>query len=457
MQRSVVQSRQRVALPIPHKIPSRPHNPPRYSELGDSTRPCSGLRTAKSNAKDATALLDTPVRTRATSPAYADDGSARRSSGAPQLRRDLAEDFTTSSRRTPFDDENPIPRRARSGFKFRLRSRIPRSIAGRIATGAAILGIFGGVFFGLYEARAAILHDPRLIIPSSRNVEITGNNHLSRGQLLSIFGGDVDRNILTVSLDQRRAQLESLPWVEHATVMRLLPNHIRVAITERTPVAFVRQNSEIGLVDAHGVLLDLSPDVPSDKSYSFPVVTGLSATDPLDTRAARMKLFLRFTSELDADAKSPAEKVSNKLSEVDLTDPEDVKALIPDNGSDILVHFGDEDFLKRYNRYVQNLPGWKTRFPKLASVDMRYDREVVLEMQPGATVPIPGEPVSDTPAVPGKAAAASARKAGSKAAPAVKAKAIAKAKPAVRPASKPDFHSHLETAFPVHPKAAPRR
>jgi cell division protein FtsQ len=428
--------------------------PPRYSELGDSTRPCSGLRTAKSNANDGSVVLDAPTRTRSISPAHADEDGPRRIPGSPQLRRDLAEDFSTGSRRTPFDGEpgsNLGGRRSRSGFKFRIRSRIPRSIAGRIASGLAILGIFGGVFFTLYEARAAILRDPRLTIPSSRNVEITGNNHLSRAQLLSVFGGDVDRNILTVPLEQRRAQLESLPWVEHATVMRLLPNHIRVAITERTPVAFVRQNSEIGLVDAHGVLLDLSPDIASDKNYSFPVVTGLSATDPLGTRAARMKLFLRFTSELDANARSAADNISNKLSEVDLTDPEDVKALIPDHGSDVLVHFGDEDFLKRYNRYLQNLPDWKTRFPKLASVDMRYEREVVLEMQPGATVPVSGE-TSASPAPPAKAVAART-KAVARPASAHKAKP----KPALKAQARLAPGEHLETAFPVHPKVAPRR
>jgi len=414
------------------------------------------LRTAKSNAKDAAALLDAPLRTRAASAVYPGDDGPRRIPGSPQLRRDLAEDFSAGSRRTPFDDAESTSRSARSGFKFRLRSRVPRSIAGRIATGAVILGIFTGVFFALYEARAAILHDARLTIPSSRNVEITGNNHLSRAQLLSIFGGDVDRNLLTVPLDVRQAQLQSLPWVEHATVMRLLPNHIRVAITERTPVAFVRQNSEIGLVDAHGVLLDLSPDVASDKNYSFPVVTGISATDPLDTRAARMKLFLRFTSELDANAKSGADKISNKLSEVDLTDPEDVKALIPDGPTDILVHFGDDDFLKRYERYLQNLPDWKRRFPKLASVDMRYEREVVLEMQPGATVPIAGDAADTTSSATAQGSSAITPKK-SPAKPVLKAKPAAKPKPALKPKVALAPHEHLETAFPVHPKAGPRR
>ncbi len=92
-----------------------------------------------------------------------------------------------------------------------------------------------------------------LSIPSSSSIEIVGNAHLTRAQLLSVFGEDVERNIFSVPLVQRRAELESLPWVAHATVMRLLPNRMRVSIVERVPVAFVRQGSHIGLVDAGGV------------------------------------------------------------------------------------------------------------------------------------------------------------------------------------------------------------
>ena len=109
-----------------------------------------------------------------------------------------------------------------------------------------------------------------------------------------------------IPLSERREELESLPWVEHATVMRLLPNRVRVAIVERTPVAFVRQGTQIGLVDANGVLLEC----PARRwrrrrrgcrtHYSFPVLTGISAGDPLSTRAARMRIYLGFVAALDA-------------------------------------------------------------------------------------------------------------------------------------------------------------
>jgi hypothetical protein len=94
-----------------------------------------------------------------------------------------------------------------------------------------------------------------------------------------------------------------------------------------------------------------------------------------------MRIYLGFVDALDAGG----EKISGRLSEVDLSDPEDVRAIFSDGGAgaEVLVHFGDSRFLERYRQYEQHLAEWKTQYPRLASVDMRYERQVVLEMRPG--------------------------------------------------------------------------
>jgi cell division protein FtsQ len=292
-----------------------------------------------------------------------------------KLRRDLSEDFADDF---PEEDDAPAGRRQR-GVQLRFRWGVPKSKWGRMAAGAGLALLAGLCFGALLLARTMLMHDPRFFIPSASAIEIQGNVHLTRDELVNIFGEDVERNIFYVSLAQRRAQLEQLPWVEHATVMRLLPNRLRVSIVERTPVAFVRQGSQIGLVDASGVLLDMPAH--GDANYSFPVVTGILASDPASTRAARMKIFEQFTSDLD----SSGEHISQKLSEVDLSNPEDVKAVIPDDGKDVLVHFGDTDFLNRYRKFEEHLKEWRAQYPTLSSVDMRYERQVVLEMQQGGS------------------------------------------------------------------------
>jgi len=321
------------------------------------------------------------------------------------LRRDssYANDTTDIDPDGEFERQ---PRRPRVRLSFH-GGLVPKSLWGRIAMGCGLLLLAGaGVAAGL-AVRNYLLHDAHFVVQSSDSIQIAGNSRLTRPQLLSVFGEDVERNIFNIPLAQRRAQLESLPWVEHATVMRLLPNRVRVAIVERTPVAFVRQGTEIGLVDANGVLLNLpgtgledasgQPDARTAPHYSFPVLTGISAEDPLSTRAARMKIYMGFVATLDV----AGENISHRLSEVDVSNPEDVKAILPDPASssadtasgganaasgsaDVLVHFGDGRFLERYREYEQHLAEWRAQYPRLASVDLRYERQVVLEMQPGA-------------------------------------------------------------------------
>jgi len=284
------------------------------------------------------------------------------------------------------DDWRDEPRRRRNGDKgvrFRIRGGLPRTKWGRIAMVVSLLG-FAGLCWGAFVAvRSAVMHDERFVIPSTSSIEIQGNEHVTRAELLSIFGEDVERNIFKVPLEERKAELEQLPWVERATVMRLLPNRLRVAVVERTPVAFVRQGNHIGLIDTSGVLLNMPTDVQANMNYSFPVVSGISANDPASLRAARMKIYQRFTSDLD----SGGDKVSRTLSEVDLSNPEDVKALIPDQSNEVLVHFGEDSFLERYKKFEEHLPEWRAQYPHLASADMRYERQVVLEMKLGSDAP----------------------------------------------------------------------
>ena len=191
--------------------------------------------------------------------------------------------------------------------------------------------------------------------------------------MLPVFGEDIGRNIFFVPLSARRRDLEKIPWVERATVMRLMPDRIRIAVVERKPVAFTRTGQQIGLVDANGVLLTMAAHTMAERHYSFPVLTGIDAGDPAESRKARMAVYLRLMAELDARGKHNSEQIS----EIDLTDPEDARVLMPEQGADILAHFGEDHFLERYQRYQAHIAEWRQQYPHLAAVDLRYEQQVV--------------------------------------------------------------------------------
>src|ERR1700753_1662452 len=92
--------------------------------------------------------------------------------------------------------------------------------------------------------------------------------------------------------------MEQIPWVESASVMRFVPNHIMVEIHERTPIAFARVGSKILLVDHAGTLMELPP--PGKKKFSFPVILGMNPGEPISTRGPRMKIYNDLVSQLDS-------------------------------------------------------------------------------------------------------------------------------------------------------------
>lgn len=282
----------------------------------------------------------------------------------------------------PEDLRGDAPPFSRSRFRYdepRAPWWRPASKAGKIFLGLGALIVLGGVATAALALKTSLDRDARFRITGTGDIQAAGLSEVSRAQMLPVFGEDIGRNIFFVPINQRRKQLEQLPWVERATVMRLLPDQIRVSIVERQPVAFTRIGNQIGLVDANGVLLTMSPAAMARHHYSFPVLAGIDPGDPPAARSARLAVYLRLMSELD----SSGQHYSRQISEIDLTDPEDARILMPAQGADILAHFGEDHFLERYQRYQAHIAEWRQQYPQLAAVDLRYDQQVVLQMASG--------------------------------------------------------------------------
>ena len=116
-----------------------------------------------------------------------------------------------------------------------------------------------------------------------------------------------------------------------------------------------------------------------------------------------MAVYQRFIAELDQNN----QHLSHQVSEIDLSDPEDLRATMPEQGSDILAHFGEDHFMQRLQVYKANIAKWRSVYPKLIGVDLRYEANVPLEMatdvaggeaSPAKLAPMKASPVKASPA-----------------------------------------------------------
>jgi cell division protein FtsQ len=266
------------------------------------------------------------------------------------------------------DEQSPFLR-AQKRVSAR-HSTLPKKTANRLLWAAAaaaafcVLALLAGVLYSYGE------HSWRFRVESSDNIDITGMENVTKAQIMEVMGADIGRNIFFIPLAQQKAQLEQIPWVDSASVMRFVPNRLRVEIHERTPVAFARVGSRISLIDAGGTLMEL----PRNHKYSFPVILGMNSGEPLSTRAPRMKAYNELVRDLD----SGGAHYSQDLSEVDLSDLDDLKVRVNDPAGDVLVELGSSDYLRRYKTYVSHVQEWRQQFQKLESVNLRYDNQVIV-------------------------------------------------------------------------------
>lgn len=173
-------------------------------------------------------------------------------------------------------------------------------------------------------------------------------------------------------------------------VERLLPNRIRVELVERTPVAFLRLGADLALVDAYGVILD-RPARELAADFRFPVVTGISEALPREQREQRMQLYSQFLKDIDV-AKPGA---SDHVSEVDLSDAKDLRALLAGvaglagggigAGETVLVHFGESDFGPKIRLFTENFSQWRASTGRVDSVDLRFARQVIVNPEGNTT------------------------------------------------------------------------
>jgi cell division protein FtsQ len=274
----------------------------------------------------------------------------------------LAEDEPKYLRR-----QKPVEIRKRK-FNRKAWPLYRRILAGSVA--ALCLG------FALYEAVTYLLYSPGVLLKNAEQIEVRGDRYVTAEAIAEKFSADMGRSVVRVPLTERREDIESLAWVEEAHVQRVMPNRIRVDITERTPVAFLRTGNELSLVDSYGVILDR----PAEGQFHFPVVSGITEVTPKATREQHMNLYVQFMKEIERVQPGAEDHVS----EADITEASDLRVTLTglgtlsDSGSPILVHFGDSDFGNRYHLLVENIDQWRASAGSVDSVDLRFARQVVV-------------------------------------------------------------------------------
>ncbi|MGH7190086.1 MAG: cell division protein FtsQ/DivIB, partial [Acetobacteraceae bacterium] len=176
-----------------------------------------------------------------------------------------------------------------------------------------------------YGAVRWVLSSPLFYLQPEKDVRLSGNRIISTADVLSALALGNSANgrpvsLFRLDLDAMRRRVESVPWVASATITRVFPHRLDVSVVERTPVAFADVGGRVELVDKSGVLLELVEKAPLD----YPVLYGLGSGRDLAQRRAMLGQYEQFLS----DTSEAALGSGWTISEVDLSDPADLRVLL---------------------------------------------------------------------------------------------------------------------------------
>ncbi len=171
-----------------------------------------------------------------------------------------------------------LPRPLRRIVRFLIslaagRIHIPRH-TGSVAT-VLLLGATGlyGMSLGGHSQDVAQASTTAIGF-AIEDVKVSGNNETSEIDILERLGLDGTTSLVALDVNEARKQLIELPWVEDASVRKVYPGTIEIALNERDAFAIWQHGTDLSLIEKNGSVIAPLRD---NKFSTLPLFVGRDA------------------------------------------------------------------------------------------------------------------------------------------------------------------------------------
>lgn len=273
--------------------------------------------------------------------------------------------------------------KSRSGVGQRPAKRAPaesigarlRSLLGYVPTALRIAAIAIVCLLVVVVYRAAASASFFQI----KKVETKGAMRASVQDIQAVVRRDVsETGVWRADLQAISQHLEKLPWVRNAIVTRVLPDGIRVRITERQPRAVVRTASGRFIwVDDDAVYL--GEMAPMDQMPPFFLRGWNEEENGQAENKARVAKFLELQKEWEQQG------ISERVSEVNLMDLRDVRVQLAGDDSQIEVRLGSQEQGTRLHKALTVLDAQRqtARGPLISYIDLSQGKRAIVGLVTG--------------------------------------------------------------------------
>jgi cell division protein FtsQ len=106
------------------------------------------------------------------------------------------------------------------------------------------------------------------------SIALTGEKQLTREEILNVAGISGRASLLFLDADAARNRLKANPWIADATILKLFPDRLHIAVTERRAFALWQKDGRVSVISRDGVMVE--PFVAPHVAH-LPLVVGEGA------------------------------------------------------------------------------------------------------------------------------------------------------------------------------------
>jgi cell division protein FtsQ len=239
------------------------------------------------------------------------------------------------------------------------------------AGGLAVIALSWLWLDGWYGRQMAALGDG-LYAASARaglsveDVLVEGRSRTKGEAILATLGLARGAPILAFDPHVAKARLETLPWVDEATVERRLPDTVFLRLSEREPMALWQYEGKLAVIDRDGQV------IPGAKATAFTKLPLLVGED-VPRNAATLLAVLDSEPDLRAQV-ATAVRIQGRRWNVRL-----------DNGID--VHLPETDIAAAWAELARLQHSHEVLQRDVVTIDLRMPDRLVVRTAPGAVLP----------------------------------------------------------------------
>lgn len=249
--------------------------------------------------------------------------------------------------------------RGRAVKKDSFKKALPGLVKAAIFLAAIVMAVLAG----RYTHRA--------ILASSyfglKEIVVAGEKRVKRDEIIALSGVRAGDNILALELKRIVDRIEGQPWIEKASVRRILPRGISIEVKEREPVAILKAD-RLFYLDRGGTPFK---ELDDKDERNYPLITGLKREE-LDSMEPVRDALMKTLEFIETEAGDwPADMPVSEFN----TSPNHGITVFT-GGIEIRVGFGDyKTKLEKMKRVMKDL---KAKGSTAGYIDLTYTGQAVV-------------------------------------------------------------------------------